>query len=109
MALKLPEAKVLPAVVAAVRDDSPIVREAAAEVLPLFGAAVVPALLDLLKDKDADLRYRAAWILGMIGPPAKDAVRALIDRFKDSDARVRRGRRRPWAVSVRRRKRPFPP
>ena len=53
-------------------------------------AKVVPALIDALKDKDADVRRSAAIGLGSFGEQARDAVAALEAAQKnDRDARVR--------------------
>ncbi|MBI4601566.1 MAG: HEAT repeat domain-containing protein [Planctomycetes bacterium] len=48
-------------------------------VLSRFGAPAVPALLDLLQDKDYDFRWYAAKALGRIGPAASAAVPALME------------------------------
>jgi len=51
----------------------------------------VPALIQLLEDKDQEwtVRYRAAQALGEIGEGAKDVVPALIQALQDQDDRVR--------------------
>jgi HEAT repeat protein len=51
--------------------------------------AVVPALLDGLKDKQPTRKVRAAKVLGDMGPSADAAVPALNDALKDSEATVR--------------------
>jgi vesicle coat complex subunit len=50
---------------------------------------VVPALIEALKDKDADVRRSAAIKLGSFGEQANDAVPALQAAQHDPDARVR--------------------
>jgi HEAT repeat protein len=52
-------------------------------------AKIVPALIEVLKDKDADIRWSAAIGLGYFGEQAKDAIPALQEAHRDRDARVR--------------------
>ncbi len=53
-------------------------------------AKVVPALIEALKDRDADIRVSAALGLGSFGEQAKDAIPALQEAQKNGhDARVR--------------------
>lgn len=52
-------------------------------------AQSVPALIDVLEDKDADIRISAAIGLGYFGEQAKDAIPKLQTAQKDRDARVR--------------------
>jgi HEAT repeat protein len=52
-------------------------------------AQVVPALIDVLNDKDADIRWSAAIGLGYFGEEAKEAIPALQKAQSDRDARVR--------------------
>src|SRR5947209_1134416 len=52
-------------------------------------AQVVPALVESLKGKDADVRWSSAIGLGYFGEQAKDAVPALRAAQHDRDARVR--------------------
>jgi HEAT repeat protein len=54
-------------------------------------AKVVPALIDALKDTDGDVRWSAAIGLGYFGDQAKDAIPALRELHNDPDARVREG------------------
>ena len=65
------------------------VRNAAFTIVEECGAAAVPALIEALKDDDADVRSSAADVLGNIGAEAKAAVPALIEALKDDDADVR--------------------
>jgi HEAT repeat protein len=54
-------------------------------------AKVVPALIDALKDKGSDIRLSAAIGLGYFGDQAKDAVPALQQAAQqDRDARIRK-------------------
>ncbi len=52
-------------------------------------AKVVPALIQALKDKQSDVRLSAAIKLGSIGEQARDAIPALEAAHRDRDARVR--------------------
>jgi HEAT repeat protein len=52
-------------------------------------AKVIPALIEALKDKDSDVRWSAAIGLGHFGELAKDAIPALQAMQGDRDARVR--------------------
>ncbi len=52
-------------------------------------ARVVPALIEVLEDKDADIRQSAALGLGSFREQARDAIPALQKAQHDRDARVR--------------------
>ena len=52
-------------------------------------AKIVPALIASLKDKQGDVRRSAAIGLGYFGEQAKDAIPALQQAQHDRDARVR--------------------
>ena len=52
-------------------------------------AKVVPALIEALKDGDTDIRHSAAIKLGRFGEQARDAIPALQKTQHDGDARVR--------------------
>jgi HEAT repeat protein len=52
-------------------------------------ARVVPALIEALKDKEGDVRWSAAIGLGYFGEEARDAIPALQAAKRDRDARVR--------------------
>jgi HEAT repeat protein len=52
-------------------------------------AEVVPALIEVLHDKDGDVRRSAALSLGSFGAEATDAIPALQAAQRDRDARVR--------------------
>ncbi len=54
------------------------------------GASAVPALAELLKDKDASIRSHAAFALGRIGAASKPVATDLLELFVDSDPAVRR-------------------
>jgi HEAT repeat protein len=52
-------------------------------------AKVVPALIEALQDKDADIRQSAAIGLGYFGDQAKEALPSLEAAQRDHDPRVR--------------------
>jgi HEAT repeat protein len=56
-------------------------------------AKVVPALIEALKDKEGDIRWSAAIGLGSFGEQARDAIPALQSAQSDRDARVREAAR----------------
>src|SRR5262249_6315528 len=60
----------------------------AAAALVKFGAAAVPALIDVLKEGDAFAKGHAAQALGRIGPTAKQAAGALADALGGNDAAI---------------------
>jgi HEAT repeat protein len=52
-------------------------------------AKIVPALIEALKDKGGDIRWSAAIGLGTFGAEAREAIPALTTALNDQDARVR--------------------
>src|SRR5580700_4191341 len=52
-------------------------------------AQIVPALIEALKDTEADIRLSAAIGLGSFGEQARDAIPALQAAQRDRDGRVR--------------------
>ena len=52
-------------------------------------AQIVPVLIEVLKDKEGDIRWSAAIGLGSFGEQAKDAIPALKEAQRDRDPRVR--------------------
>ena len=54
-----------------------------------LGSAGVAGLIKALKSDDDDLRWRAAWALGQIGPAAKQAVPELQALLPDLNWHVR--------------------
>jgi HEAT repeat protein len=72
------------------RDPDPIVRGRAVQGLARLGKAAVPALVQVLTDKDAsrDTRVSTITTLTRIGADAKQATPALVGLLKDDDALV---------------------
>src|SRR5437660_6108140 len=58
----------------------------AAGELVKFGAAAVPALIDVMKEGDGFAKSHAAQALGRIGPAAKEAVAILGEALASDDA-----------------------
>src|SRR6516165_6629125 len=56
-------------------------------------AKIIPALIEALKDKEGDIRRSAALGLGSFGEQARDAIPALQAAQRDRDARVREAAR----------------
>jgi HEAT repeat protein len=54
-----------------------------------MGKEVVPHMIYLLKDETWEMRRGAAWILGKLGPEARDAVPALTEALNDPNPDVR--------------------
>ena len=59
------------------------------DALLAMGEEIVPHMVALLKDETWEMRRGAAWILGMVGPEARDAVPALTEALKDPNPVVR--------------------
>ena len=75
------------ALVRALHDPDPRMRERAARVLARVGAdaqQAVPDLMAALSDKDEDVRKAAIRALGQIGPAAAEAVPALMEQLRSS-------------------------
>ena len=64
----------------ALRHSDPAVRRTVADVLVIGPAAreMVPTLANALEDEDAGVRGRVARAIGSIGPPADEAIPALV-------------------------------
>jgi len=55
-----------------------------------MGKEIVPYMITVLKDDNWEMRRGAAWILGKVGPAAKDAIPALTEALNDTNAVVRK-------------------
>lgn len=77
------------------KDQDPKVQEATFRTFKEGGAAGVPILVALLKEKtasgkdDPSVRLQAVTLLKELGPEARDAVPALVEALKDDDLHVR--------------------
>src|SRR5437867_3700002 len=84
MPFRLREGSAVAGLVAALRDESKMVRSHAARALGLIGdASAAPALAAALSDQDKNVRGEAAGALGRVGDPV--AVPALIAALDDPD------------------------
>jgi HEAT repeat protein len=79
----------LTSLIAALTDKDVGVRIRAAEKLAKRGSEPVPAMIGVLKHKDAPVRRLVAETLGYIGPDASVAAPALIVALDDQDGNVR--------------------
>jgi HEAT repeat protein len=65
------------------------VASALASVDAVQAKTAVPVLLEILKDRDAENRRGAVFVLGQIGPDAREALPALKQSLKDPSSEVR--------------------
>jgi hypothetical protein len=72
-----------------VLDDERLMREAASETLVRIGEPAIPALLEALKDESPTVRRWAALVLAELGPAAPGAIGPLMDALADGDESVR--------------------
>ena len=86
-----PEQTSAPRLIAALKDEAPVVRSNAAYFLGRIGAKeAVPALIAALKDETADVRHSAAFSLSMMpGKSGQAAVQPLVVALKDKATNVR--------------------
>lgn len=82
--------ELVPALVQGLKDSEADVRRINAATLTALGTDAVPALAETLQDKDRDLRANAAYLLGQLGRSATGALPALLGALKDQDGEVRR-------------------
>jgi predicted Zn finger-like uncharacterized protein len=83
----------VPALVEALKDPEPIIREAAADALGKFGVearTTASSLLAMLADKETTVRRAALGALAQIGPEAKETLPKLKPALKDADPESRR-------------------
>lgn len=64
------------------------VQTGAALALTKMGRAAVPALIDTLSSDDVFVRAKGAWLLGRLGPDAKQAIPALVRALNTEDERA---------------------
>jgi HEAT repeat protein len=84
--------ELIPALIDALKDSDPDVRQSAAGALASMGRQAVTPLLDIVKDqgKDKELRANAAYVLGLMGSNGREALPTLTKMLKDDDKDVRR-------------------
>ena len=80
------------ALVDILEDNDADVRASVAQALAKIGKQSVEPLVSILKDKDksAALRANAAYILGQIGPQAREALPPLTKALKENDKDLRK-------------------
>lgn len=86
----------LPLLLAALNDESPNVRAAAAGAIGNLGSSdnvdapeAAPRLVELTRDENATVRGAAAWALGHVGATAEVAVPALASLIEDPNQEAR--------------------
>ena len=85
-----PEAKrAIPALTELLRDEEYDLRFSAASALKGIGMSAIPALMESLRDREWTARQASALALGMMGPEAKVAVPVLIELLRDKEENVR--------------------
>ena len=82
--------ELVPALIEALKDSDPDVRQHTALALAAIGADALKPLRDALKDTNKDLRAGAAYALGQMGYTGRDAIPELVKTLKDDDPNVRR-------------------
>ena len=70
-------------------DIKPENKQELVEVLRQMGSAAVPALIQLLKDQNSEVRSQATEALGKVGSATVDQVPDLIQLLKDENSEVR--------------------
>jgi HEAT repeat protein len=95
----------VPALVEALHNADPEVREQAGRALALIGpkaTAAVPELILLLDDDSEPVRRQAARALGQIGPAAQAAIPALIKQLERKDPPTQSSPQQPSLPPLRR-------
>lgn len=72
------------------KDADPDIRQNLAQALAKIGASAVEPLIEALRDPLPERRAGAAYALGLIGSPARNALEPLLDALADKDLDVRR-------------------
>jgi len=80
---------VMPTLIQLLRDGNPYLSGGAASVLSSIGSPAVPKLIEVLRDENPMVRQNAVGALQRIGGCAQAAVPELMERLKDQDASVR--------------------
>jgi len=81
----------IPALVRALDDADPKVREACAHAVGLMGPEALPPLRRMLGHDDKYVRRNAIWAMGKLGPLALTALKDLCRALKDPDPRAASG------------------
>lgn len=96
LAIELPERvlekTLFPALIKALSDETPGVRQGACKALVRFKSDAVPYLVAALKDPDVFVKNMAADSLDDIGLPARKAIPALVELATTTDNEKLRGR-----------------
>jgi HEAT repeat protein len=79
----------IPALAELLKDKEYEVRDAAGSALARIGPKAVAALVDVLKNQDGNSRHAALRALASLGPNAKEALPALVAVLHDKDVDVR--------------------
>src|SRR5262249_12151398 len=95
-----PAKELVPDLIKVLKDDDAEVREAVGEALANIGHDAVPGLVTLFKSKDKADRVLAAQILGEMGWQAQEALPVLVKALKDKDAPAPVRRAAAKAVSL---------
>jgi HEAT repeat protein len=80
---------VVPALIGATGDDHPEVRRGAGTALHKIGPAIIPFLMKALRHDNSLVREGAARLLYGFAPKAQQAIPALCEALRDSNAFVR--------------------
>ena len=79
----------IPSIKVLARSENSLERSMAVDKLCDLGQAAMPALIELLKGNDPDVRNRVLRGFGQMGPPAKAAVPAIAEILRDKDWQLR--------------------
>ncbi|MBI4586914.1 MAG: HEAT repeat domain-containing protein [Planctomycetes bacterium] len=91
-------AAAIPALLGALKEKDPALREAAAQALARFGAAAVPPLAGALEGGDDLVQFEALEILGNLGPLAEPALPAIEKFLPSGDEDL--SRQANWAAAT---------
>jgi hypothetical protein len=82
--------ELVPALIEALKDVDPEVRQNSALALSTLGRDAIAPLKDALKDANKEKRAAAAYALGQMGYAGREAMTELLKVLKDDEAAVRR-------------------